>query len=299
MENQVDNEELQYLNLVKDIISTGYNQSDRTGVGTKTKVGVQMKFNLRDNKLPVITTRRTFFRGAVEELLWFLRGETDITSMKNNNIHIWDGNTTEEFIRNRKLEGIVPTNSVGTLYGYQIRNWNGDWIEWRDNGKRTGIDQLAKIISLLKNDPESRRILISNYNVEQTETGVLEPCHTLYSFNVDAEKKELHSLLWMRSADFMCGVPLNILHISLLTHILAKLLGYTAGEFTFQAANAHVYNNHIPDANTQISRSPFPFPSLEIIPKIDSIEDIENLKFEDFVLSNYKCHEPIKYEMAI
>jgi len=295
----MNKEETQYLDLVRDIIETGYDQSDRTGVGTQTKIGVQMKFNLRENKLPVMTSRRTFFRGAVEELLWFLRGETDITNMQNNNIHIWDGNTTEEFIRNRKLEGIVPTNSVGTLYGYQIRNWNGDWVEWRDNGNRTGIDQLDKIVKLLKNDPESRRILISNYNVEQTETGVLEPCHTLYSFNVDYKRKELHSLLWMRSADFMCGVPLNILHISLMTHILAKMLGMTAGEFTFQAANAHVYNNHVEDAMIQLGREPFEFPTVNILKDVKSIEDIEQLKFEDFVLENYKCHSPIKYEMAI
>lgn len=295
----MNKEETQYLDLVRDIIETGYDQSDRTGVGTQTKIGVQMKFNLRENRLPMMTSRRTFFRGAVEELLWFLRGETDITNMQNNNIHIWDGNTTEEFIRNRKLEGIVPTNSVGTLYGYQIRNWNGDWVEWRDNGNRTGIDQLDKIVKLLKNDPESRRILISNYNVEQTETGVLEPCHTLYSFNVDYKRKELHSLLWMRSADFMCGVPLNILHISLMTHILAKMLGMTAGEFTFQAANAHVYNNHIEDAMIQLEREPFEFPTVNILKDVKTIEDIEQLKFEDFVLENYQCHSPIKYEMAI
>lgn len=295
----MNKEETQYLDLIRDIIKTGYEQSDRTGVGTKTKIGVQMKFDLRNNKLPVMTTRRTFFRGAVEELLWLLRGETDISNMQKNNIHIWDGNTTEEFIRNRKLEGIVPTNSVGTLYGYQIRNWNGDWVEWRDNGNRTGIDQLEKIVKLLKNDPESRRILISNYNVEQTETGVLEPCHTLYSFNVDYKKNELHSLLWMRSSDFMCGVPLNILHISLMTHILAKMLGMTAGEFTFQAANAHVYNNHVSDALIQIDREPFEFPTVKIEKTIESISDIEQLKFEDFVLENYQCHSPIKYEMAV
>lgn len=292
-------QEQQYLQLIKEIIETGYEQSDRTGVGTKTKIGVQMKFDLRNNTLPVMTTRRTFFRGAVEELLWILRGETDITNMQKNNIHIWDGNTTEEFIRNRKLEGIVPTNSVGTLYGYQVRNWNGDWIEWRDNGKRTGIDQLQKIINLLKNDPESRRILISNYNVGQTETGVLEPCHTLYSFNVDYKRKELYSLLWMRSADFMCGVPLNIIHISLLTHILAKMLGLTAREFTFQAANAHVYNNHVEKSLEQIEREPFVFPSIEIVKDLNTIEDIENLKFEDFILKNYKHHSPITYEMAV
>lgn len=154
-------------------------------------------------------------------------------------------------------------------------------------------------MKLLKNDPESRRILISNYNVEQTETGVLEPCHTLYSFNVDYKRKELHSLLWMRSADFMCGVPLNILHISLMTHILAKMLGMTAGEFTFQAANAHVYNNHIEDAMIQLGREPFEFPTVNILKDVKTIEDIEQLKFEDFVLENYKCHSPIKYEMAI
>jgi thymidylate synthase len=154
-------------------------------------------------------------------------------------------------------------------------------------------------VKLLTNDPESRRILISNYNVEQTETGVLEPCHTLYSFNVDYKRKELHSLLWMRSADLMCGVPLNILHISLLTHILANMMGMTAGEFTFQAANTHVYNNHVDDAMIQIERESFEFPTVKILKDVKSIEDIEQLTFDDFVLENYKCHSPIKYEMAI
>lgn len=292
-------EEYQYIHLIDDIVKNGYSQSDRTGVGTFTKVGVQMRFNLRENTLPVFTTRRTFFRGAVEELLWLLRGETDITTMKENNIHIWDGNTSEEFIKNRGLAGIVPSNSVGTLYGFQIRNWNGDWIEWRDNGKRTGIDQLKKVVDLLKNDKESRRILISNYNVGQTNTGVLEPCHTLYSFNVDAEKNELHTLLWMRSADFMCGVPLNILHISLLNHVLAKMLGLNSGDFVFQAGNAHVYKNHVEQAMTQIKREPIKFPKIQINKELNSIEDIESLKFEDFELIDYKFHSPITYEMAV
>jgi len=175
----MNKEETQYLELIKEIIETGYDQSDRTGVGTKTLVGTQMKFDLRNDKLPVMTTRRTFFRGAVEELLWILRGETDITSMKNNNIHIWDGNTTKEFLKNRGLENTVPENSIGTLYGFQVRNWNGDWIEWRDNNKRTGIDQLQKVVNLLKDYPESRRILISNYNVGQTSTVFLNHA-TLY-----------------------------------------------------------------------------------------------------------------------
>lgn len=292
-------QEYQYLHLVEDIIKTGYNQSDRTGVGTFTKVGVQMRFDLRNNSIPVMTTRSTFFRGAVEELLWLLRGETSVKKLQEKNIHIWDGNTTEEFIKGRGLENTIPEGDVGTLYGFQIRNWNGDWIQWRDSGVRTGIDQLKKVVDLMKNDSESRRILISNYNVGQTQTGVLEPCHTLYSFNIDKEKNELHSLLWMRSADFMCGVPLNILHISLMNCILSKLLGLNPGEFVFQASNAHVYKNHVDDALKQINRVPFKFPTLKINKDINSIEDIESLEYSDFVLENYQHHSPIKYEMAV
>jgi len=292
-------EEQQYLNTVRNIINNGYEQDDRTGVGTFTDVGVQMKFNLRNSTLPLMTSRRTFYRGAIEELLWLLRGETDITSLKEKNIHIWDGNTTKEFIKNRGLEGIVPENSVGTLYGFQFRNWNGDWIEWRDNHNRTGIDQLKKILDLMKNDPGSRRILASNYNVGQTQTGVLEPCHALYSFNLDEKRKELHSLLWMRSADMLCGVPLNILHVSIMAHIFSKMIGYEAATFTFQAANAHVYKNHVPDALVQIDREPFEFPKIDIVKDVKTIEDIESLAFEDFKITGYKYHEPIKYEMAI
>lgn len=292
-------EEINYLETIRNIIHNGYEQNDRTGVGTMTDVGVQMKFNLRNSTLPMMTSRKTFHRGAIEELLWLLRGETDISGLKEKNIHIWDGNTTEDFISKRGLAGIVPPNNVGTLYGFQFRNWNGDWVQWRDHGVRTGIDQLKKIVDLMNNDPGSRRILVSNYNVGQTETGVLEPCHTLYSFNLDVKAKELHSLLWMRSADMLCGVPLNILHISIMTHILAKLIGYSAGTFTFQAANAHVYKNHIPDALKQIDRVPYDFPKIEIVKDVKTIEDIEQLKFEDFVITGYQHHEPIKYEMAI
>lgn len=294
-----EHEEYQYLHLIEDVINYGYSQSDRTGVGTFTKVGTQMTFSLRNDSLPVYTTRRTFFRGAVEELLWILRGDTDVKPLQDKNIHIWDGNTTSDFIKKRGLMGIVPENSIGTLYGFQFRNWNGEWTEWRDNKVRTGIDQLAKIVNLISNDPNSRRIMSSNYNVSQTETGVLEPCHTLYSFNIDVVKKEIHSLLWMRSCDLMCGNPLNVLHVSIMTHILAKMFGYTAGDFVFQASNTHIYKNHVEGANEQIKRCPFKFPTLKIKKDIKNITDIESLVFEDFELVDYKCHSPIKYDMAV
>lgn len=295
----MNKEELDYLKLLKDIINTGFEQSDRTGVGTIAKHGMSLRFSLKDNKIPLITTRKAFFRGAVEELLWLLRGETNVSSLQRKNINIWNGNTTQDFIEKRKLSGIVPVNDVGALYGFQIRNWGGDYIKWRDKKERTGIDQLLRLINSLKTDPESRRHIVSNYNVTQLDLGVLEPCHTLYGFNVDLNKKELHSSLFMRSTDICCGLVLNIIHISLLTHILANMLGFSPGEFVYFGNNVHIYKNHIKNALIQIERNPFDFPSIKIKKDIKSIYDIENLVYEDFELIGYQHHPSIKYEMAI
>ena len=288
-----------YLDLIKSIIDTGFQQNDRTGVGTFAKHGISLRFSLRNNKIPLITTRKSFFRGAVEELIWLLRGETDASILQKKDIHIWDGNTTKDFIQKRNLQDTVPENDIGTLYGFQIRNWGGDYIKWRDNGERTGIDQLKRLIDGIKKEPESRRHLISNYNVSQLDTGVLEPCHTLYSFTVDKNNNEIHSSLFMRSTDVCCGLVLNIVHISLLTHIIAKIFGYNPGEFVYFGNNVHVYKSHIEKARDQISRIPYDFPEIKINKEISSIEDIENLTFEDFQLSNYIHHPAIKYEMAI
>lgn len=295
----MNKEESEYLFLLKNIINTGFEQKDRTGVGTIVKHAQFLRFNLRNNTIPLITTRKTFFRGAVEELLWLMRGQTDTSCLKNKSINIWNGNTTKDFIKKRGLEDIVPENDIGTLYGFQIRNWGGDYSSWKKNGKRTGIDQLEKLVEGLRKDPESRRHLISNHNVGQLDTGVLEPCHTLYAFNVDYNKKELHSSLFMRSTDVCCGLVLNIIHISLLTHILAKMLGYSAGEFVYFGNNVHIYKTHIDGAKEQASREPFPFPKIIIKKEILSIKDIEDLCFEDFELIDYNFHPPIKYVMAI
>jgi thymidylate synthase len=292
-------EEMAYLDLIKSIIDTGFEQNDRTGVGTFAKHGMSLRFSLRSNKIPLITTRKSFFRGAVEELIWLLRGETDASKLQKKDIHIWDGNTTKDFIQKRNLQDTVPENDIGTLYGFQIRNWGGDYIKWRDNKERTGIDQLKRLIDCIKKEPESRRHLISNYNVSQLDTGVLEPCHTLYGFTVDKNKNEIHSSLFMRSTDVCCGLVLNIVHISLLTHILAKMFCYSPGEFVYFGNNVHVYKSHIEKAREQISRMPYDFPELKINKEISSIEDIENLTFEDFQLTNYIHHPAIKYEMAI
>lgn len=296
---QEGHEEYQYLHLLEDIMENGYTQDDRTGVGTYTQHGSMMRFNLRNRTIPAITTRRTFIRGSFEEFQWMLRGETDVTYLQDRNIRIWNGNTTPEFIKNRGLEGVVPENNIGTLYGYQIRNWGGDWNEWKNNKNRTGIDQLQKLVDGLENNPNGRRHIISNYNVNQLDTGVLEPCHTLYGFNVDEKNEELHSMLFMRSVDCCCGLPLNMLHISILTHMLADLLGYTAGDFVFMANNTHIYKFHTDQAKEQIKREPLPFPTIDFKKPITSLNDIINMEWEDVIINNYQHRGPMKYEMAI
>jgi thymidylate synthase len=294
-----EHEEYKYLHLLEDILNKGYDQNDRTGVGTKTIHGAMVKYNIRNNVIPVITTRRTFIRGAFEEFQWMLKGETDASILQNKKINIWDGNTTEAFINKRGLKDIIPINNIGTLYGFQIRNWGGDWIQWRDNKIRTGVDQLQKLINGIQNDPNGRRHIISNYNVSQLDTGVLEPCHTLYAFNIDVEHKEIHSTLFMRSVDCGCGLVLNQLHISMFTHMLAKLLGYTAGDFVFMGNNVHIYKNHFNAVKEQIQRNPFPFPTFNIKKELNTIDDIINLNWDDVSIENYKHHPPIKFEMAI
>jgi len=299
-----ETDEHRYIKMIKNIICNGFYQLDRTKVGTLAVHGCTLRFNLRNGVLPVITSRRTFYRGAIEEFLWMLKGETDSSMLQNKNIHIWDGNTTTKFIKDRGLEGKVPENNIGALYGYQIRNWGGDWDAWINEHRRTGIDQLERLISGLKTTPNSRRHVISNYNVSQLEMGVLEPCHTLYTFNIDTDKREIHALLFMRSCDTCCGLVLNIIHISFLTHLLAKLLStndeeYTAGDFVFTGSNVHIYYNHLHSFIMQSYRKQHTFPKLFIHKNINSLQDIETLEYSDIEISNYKCNKPLKYEMAI
>jgi len=294
-----------YFSIIQNIISNGFYQQDRTNVGTLSIHGDMFRINIRNNILPVITSRRTFFRGAIEEFLWMLRGETDTTSIKEKGINIWDGNTNCEFIKNRGLEGIVPEGNIGCLYGYQIRNWGGDWDKWMKNKEKTGIDQLDNLIKNLILDKNSRRHIISNYNVSQLKMGVLEPCHTLYCFTVDTVNKELHSTLFMRSVDTCCGLVLNIIHIAFLTHMLASIMSdenekYTAGDFVFMGNNLHIYINHIYNFILQSKRRRYNFPTIKFNKEIKCLKDIENLDYEkDIKIQNYKCGNTMKYQMAI
>lgn len=287
-------EEYQYLHLLEDIMENGSDSDDRTGVGTRSIYGTQMRFSLRET-FPLFTTRRIFFRGAVEELLWMIRGDTDAKLLQEKNIHIWDGNTTREFLDSRGLD--YDEGQIGKLYGFQMRNWGGDWDKHLQ-GERTGVDQLKYIVDSLKRDKTSRRLVMSYWNSSELDEGVLTPCHAFVQFRVNQKTNELDCMMTQRSCDFCCGVVLNVPFYALMTRLIAKVVGLNAGDFIWSGGDSHIYKNHIDNAKIQIQRNPLPLPKV-IIPDVQTIEDIEKLEFSDFDLVDYQYHPSLKYPMAV
>ena len=279
----MNKEEQKYLDLLKEISDNGSERKDRTGIGTKGIFGTQLRFSLENNKIPMLTTKKIHIKSVVEELLFFLRGETDTKLLEAKGVNIWKGNTSREFLDKKGL-GYLSEGSMGPMYGYLWRNFNG-------------IDQLKNALSLIKKDPYSRRILVTAYDPSLSEKCVLDPCHMFYQFHVDNGKLNLQ--WYQRSVDCFLGLPFNILSYSLLCHMMAKASGLKAGELIFTGGDTHIYSNHFNQVKEQISREPYPFPSLTINKEISSIEDMEKLSLEDFVFNNYKHHPGIKADMAI
>lgn len=285
-----------YLNLIKDVLENGEERNDRTGTGTLSVFGRTLRFSASPNNFPLYTTKRTFFRGVVEELLWILRGETDAKILHNKGVKIWDGNSCAD---NSKY----PEYDCGPIYGWQLRRFNKRYNFNNDYG----IDQLRYVIDLILNDPHSRRIMWNLWNPEQLKDMCLPPCHYSYQFYINGENNQNISLLMnMRSNDIGCGNPFNIASGALLLNILAHFCGKKPKELILVIGDAHIYKNHVDGLKEQMSRKPYPFPSLKIKKPVrqnittDSvIEDIENLKYEDFELENYKCHPSIKLKMAV
>jgi len=286
-ENKVG--EKAYLTLLEDILSDGEKRNDRTGVGTSSIFGAQLKFDLNDNKIPLLTTKRMFYKGIIEELLFFLRGESDTKILESQGVKIWKGNTTRDFLDKRGLS-YLPEGNMGKMYGKQWRDWGG-------SKDKKGVDQIAKTIDLIKKDPYSRRITVSALNIAELPEMCLHPCHPLFQFYVNDDR--LSCLFFMRSVDMFLGFPFNVASYGILTHIIAKVTGLKGDKLIFMAGDAHVYNNHQEQVKEQISRVPYEFPTLSINKELSSIEDIERLKFEDFKVTGYKYHPSIKAEMAI
>jgi thymidylate synthase len=295
--NTGNKEEQQYLDLIKDILSRGTWEEGRNGK-TKSIFGSSMRFSLADGKIPFLTTKKTAWKTCLKELLWFIRGDTDNKLLQDQGVHIWDGNTTREFLDSRGLnhyrEGLI-----GPGYGFQWRHFGGEYDSSAAGVKEGGIkgvDQLQQIIDALKDPAQrtSRRLIMSAWNPLQLDEMALPPCHIMCQFNVHDGNK-LSCCMYQRSCDFFLGIPFNIASYSLLTHLLAKHCGLEAYEFVHFMGNCHLYDNAIDAAKLQITREPYPFPTVSIKEVKDNINDYQ---VNDFEIIGYQSHDAIKVAMV-
>jgi len=288
-----EHEEWQYLDMIREIIDNGVSRGDRTGTGTLSVFGRSMRFSLRNKQFPLLTTKRVFWRGLAEELLWFVAGCTNANKLAEKKIHIWDGNGSREFLDNRGF----PDREVGDLgpvYGFQWRHFGAEYKDMHADYKGQGVDQLARCIDLIKNEPNNRRIIMSAWNPADLKLMALPPCHMFCQFYV--ANGELSCQMYQRSADMGLGVPFNIASYSLLTRMVAQVCGLEAGDFIHVIGDTHVYSNHVEPLREQLLREPRPFPTLDINP---DVKDIDGFKYSDFTITGYKPHKKIKMKMAV
>ena len=262
----------QYLDLLQRVLDEGVRKSDRTGTGTISVFGHQMRFNLQDG-FPCLTTKKLHLKSIIHELLWFLAGDTNIKYLNDNGVRIWD-------------EWADENGDLGHVYGYQ-------WRSWKTPDGQT-IDQIANLVKSLKENPDSRRHIVSAWNVADIDNMALPPCHALFQFYVADGK--LSCQLYQRSADLFLGVPFNIASYALLTMMLAQVCGYQYGEFIHTFGDAHIYLNHLEQVHTQLERTPRPLPKMKINP---DVKDILSFKYEDFELVDYNPYPHIKAEVSV
>ena len=285
--------ESQYINLIKHILENGISKDDRTGIGTLSIFSYNMTFNLRES-FPLLTTKKVYWKGVVEELLWFISGSTDSNVLKEKGVGIWEGNSSREFLDSRGLSH-YDQGDIGAGYGFQWRHFGAKYTNMYDSYEGKGMDQLKDVIYKIKNTPDDRRIIMSAWNPTDLDKMALPPCHIFVQFWVDTNKKELHSQMYQRSCDVGLGVPFNIASYALLTCIIAKLCDLTPGDFHYCMGDTHIYKNHIDAMKLQITRDPYDFPKINI----KDITDIDNIKFDDIELIDYKYYENIKMNMAV
>jgi thymidylate synthase len=311
-------EEYQYLDLIENIIENGHWKEGRNGK-TKSIFGSSMRFSLKDGKIPILTTKKTAWKTCLNELLWFIRGETDVHLLQKQGVHIWDTNSSREFLDNRGLTH-YPEGKIGPSYGYQWRHFDANYNylsidndndnDNNDNNDNNndnnnndndndnndkGIDQLQEIIDLLKNPKtrNSRRLVMTAWNPKQLNQMALPPCHIMCQFNVHDGNK-LSCAMFQRSVDVPVGSPFNIASYAFLTHLLAKHCDLEAYEFIYFMGNCHIYEEHINSVKLQVMREPYNFPTIHILQKKENINDYE---INDFEIHNYQCHEVIKMNM--
>jgi dihydrofolate reductase/thymidylate synthase len=288
-------QEEQYLDLIRKILKEGIERGDRTGTGTKSLFGPQMRFDLRDGQLPLLTTKRTFWRGVAEELIWFISGSTNANLLKEKGITIWDGNASKEFLKKRGL-GHREEGDLGPVYGFQWRHFGAEYKDMHADYTGQGVDQLAECIDKIKNNPEDRRILMSAWNPSALEEMALPPCHLLCQFYVDTNRNEVSCHMYQRSADMGLGVPFNIASYALLTHLVAHVTGRKPGELVHTLGDAHVYLNHIEPLEEQLQRTPRPFPKIFLNQDKKNIDDFT---YEDINVLGYNPMKAVPMKMAV
>lgn len=285
-------EEFQYLNHIKDIIDNGKEKRDRTGVGTISKFGLTMRFDC-SNTFPLLTTKDTYWKGIVEELLWFIKGCTSNKVLKEKKVRIWDGNSTREYLDSIGLTD-REEGDLGPIYGFQWRHSGAEYITMHEDYTGKGVDQLAEVIDTIKNNPNSRRIIICAWNPNDLKKMALPPCHVLCQFYVNDGVVSLQ--MYQRSCDMGLGVPFNIASYALLLKMICHVTGTTAGEYIHILGDAHVYKNHVEPLKIQLERNPLAFPVLKIN---EDVKNIDDFTFKDFTLVGYKHLQKIKMEMAV
>lgn len=259
----------QYLDLLRDVLENGVDKMDRTGVGTRSVFGRQMRFDLNKG-FPLMTTKKMHLKSIIYELLWFLKGDTNVKYLQEHGVRIWN-------------EWADENGDLGPVYGSQWRNWNGE-----------GIDQIAEVIEKLKKTPNDRRMIVSAWNVGKIAQMHLPPCHMMFQFYVANNK--LSCMLYQRSCDMFLGVPFNIASYALLTMMIAQVCGYELGEFIHTLGDTHIYHNHFDQVREQLSHTPYELPQMRIN---QEVKDINDFKYEDFELVNYKSYEAIKGQVAV
>ncbi|MFA6090349.1 MAG: thymidylate synthase [Candidatus Gracilibacteria bacterium] len=288
--------EQQYLDLLQKIMDTGADKGDRTGTGTRSIFGHQMRFDLSEG-FPLLTTKKVFLKGIIHELLWFLRGETNIKYLVDNDVHIWDEWPYKAYVQKGGLLSQLDfTTSIksdadfakqwgdlGPVYGFQWRNFNNE-----------GVDQVKNVVETLKKNPNSRRMLVVTYNPVQADSMLLPPCHMMYQFYVANGK--LSCQMYQRSADTFLGVPFNIASYALLTMMIAQVVGLEPGEFIHVLGDTHIYSNHFEQVKEQLSREMRPLPTMKLNPEV---KDLFSFKYEDFTLEGYDPHPSIKAPIAV
>lgn len=262
----------QYLELMQDILDNGVDKEDRTGTGTRSVFGRQMRFDLSKG-FPLVTTKKLHLRSIIHELIWFLNGDTNTAYLKQHGVSIWD-------------EWADENGDLGPVYGHQWRSW--------PTPSGSSIDQISEVVEQIKNNPDSRRLIVSAWNVGQVPDMALPPCHLLFQFYV--ANGRLSCQLYQRSADFFLGVPFNIASYALLTHMVAQQVGLEVGDFVWTGGDVHLYSNHIEQANLQLSRDVFTLPQLKISDQVGSLFDYQ---YDDFEFIDYQSHAGIKAAVAI